>query len=70
MLGLLEPAVAGSGQESFPESPPRGKPLWMFSQSGQIGNRDGSRFGIQTLPHRALTGVPVTALSTILLFST
>lgn len=42
----------------------------MRLQSGHTGNRLGSRFGTQTLPHKAITGVPVTALSRILFFST
>ena len=33
----------------------------MALQSGHTGNFDGSRPGIQTLPHRAITGSPVTA---------
>ena len=42
----------------------------MRLQSGQTGNFCGSRPGTQTLPHSAMTGVPVTALSTILSFLT
>jgi len=37
---------------------------------GQTGYRLGSRLGTQTLPQSATTGVPVTALSTILSLST
>ena len=43
----------------------------MRLQSGQTGNRLGSRvWHPRPSPHRAITGVPVTALSTILSFST
>ena len=42
----------------------------MRLQSGHTGNRLGSRLGTQTLPQRAITGVPLTALSTILSRST
>ena len=57
-----------------PESPatkvrylflPGGSPRKILSQSGQIGNRDGSREGTQTLPQSATIGSPVTALSTM-----
>lgn len=41
----------------------------IFLQSGQIGNFPGSRPGTQTFPHKAITGLPVTALSTIFLFA-
>jgi hypothetical protein len=39
---------------------PGGSPRKILSQSGQIGNRDGSRDGTQTLPHNATIGSPGT----------
>ena len=38
--------------------------------SGQTGNFSGARLGTQTLPHRAMTGVPITIASVSLSFGT
>jgi hypothetical protein len=67
--GWTEGPTGGPGQ-SPSSPPPGGRPSQISLHSGQTGYFSGSRLGTHTLPHNAMTGVPVTIASTSFSFGT
>ena len=69
--GRRGPACADGGpQRSGSPSSPGGRLSQISLHSGQTGYFFGSRDGVQTLPHSARTGVPLTSASMSLSFGT